>query len=312
MALLARDWSVCDLSNRNRFSLLCCWSNLCLNLASLSCCAGSCAPRSTARRASLCSRRRLCWAISRCCLAAMLSSSLSTSTAPPPPTGNFLVVYISSDFSSFLLQALDTVVILSIGVVSSDHSHSRLISWLNCFFSFSFCTVFELFTLFTLFFFFFSFLFLILLLYAKNSFTSPPRQHVYGFPPGHIPQVFPGHFEKFLDAFGAGACRCYVRYTPLANVAFGRVSYTSVPAHRMKSAFLIQSSDFIVQTIFVAILTDSPLVVQAIYGQREWFHTKMFQQLFIGLGEIVRTHAVHRSMTIFIVLLVQVLLRSWH
>lgn len=224
----------------------------------------------------------------------------------------FLVVYISSDFSSFLLQALDTVVILSIGVVSSDHSHSRLISWLNCFFSFSFCTVFELFTLFTLFFFFFSFLFLILLLYAKNSFTSPPRQHVYGFPPGHIPQVFPGHFEKFLDAFGAGACRCYVRYTPLANVAFGRVSYTSVPAHRMKSAFLIQSSDFIVQTIFVAILTDSPLVVQAIYGQREWFHTKMFQQLFIGLGEIVRTHAVHRSMTIFIVLLVQVLLRSWH
>lgn len=48
----------------------------------------TCAPRSTARRASLCSRRRLCWAISRCCLAAMLSSSLSTSTAPPPPTGN--------------------------------------------------------------------------------------------------------------------------------------------------------------------------------------------------------------------------------
>lgn len=41
VALLARDWSVCDLSNRNRFSLLCCWSNLCLNLASLSCCAGS-------------------------------------------------------------------------------------------------------------------------------------------------------------------------------------------------------------------------------------------------------------------------------
>lgn len=72
----------------------------------------------------------------------------------------FLVVYISSDFSSFLLQALDTVVILSIGVVSSDHSHSRLISWLNCFFSFSFCTVFELFTLFTLFFFFFLFFFL--------------------------------------------------------------------------------------------------------------------------------------------------------
>lgn len=49
----------------------------------------TCAPRSTARRASLCSRRRLCWAISRCCLAAMLSSSLSTSTAPPPPTGNW-------------------------------------------------------------------------------------------------------------------------------------------------------------------------------------------------------------------------------
>ena len=41
MALLARDWSVCDLSNRSRFSLLCCWSSLCLNLASLSCCAGS-------------------------------------------------------------------------------------------------------------------------------------------------------------------------------------------------------------------------------------------------------------------------------
>lgn len=48
----------------------------------------TCAPRSTAKRASLCSRRRLCWPISRCCLAAMLSSSLSTSTAPPPPTGN--------------------------------------------------------------------------------------------------------------------------------------------------------------------------------------------------------------------------------
>lgn len=41
VALLTRDWSVCDLSNRRRFSLLCCWSSLCLNLASLSCCAGS-------------------------------------------------------------------------------------------------------------------------------------------------------------------------------------------------------------------------------------------------------------------------------
>lgn len=41
VALLTRDWSVCDLSNRSRFSLLCCWSSLCLNLASLSCCAGS-------------------------------------------------------------------------------------------------------------------------------------------------------------------------------------------------------------------------------------------------------------------------------
>lgn len=106
-------------------------------------------------------------------------------------------------------------------------------------FSLFLSTVFELFTLFTLFPFLFSYC-------AKNSFASPPRQHVYGFPPRHIPQIFPGHFEKFLDAFGAGACRCYIRYASLANVAFGRVSYTGVPAHRMVSTFLIQYSDFII------------------------------------------------------------------
>lgn len=146
----------------------------------------------------------------------------------------FLVVYISSDFSSFLLQALDTVVILSIGVVSSDHSHSRFDIFVKLFFSLFFlqCSNCSHFSLFAFFF--------------NNSFTSPPRQHVYGFPPRHIPQIFTGHFEKFLDAFGARACRRYIRYAPLANVAFGRIGYTGVSAHRMVSAFLIEDSHFII------------------------------------------------------------------